>query len=883
MHPPRLARLLLLSFVPSERRAEIDGDLHEGFLVRAERDGVRSASWWYRRQLFTVDVLRLSALHASSQMPAGPGPFSHRQERGAMLLHDVRHAFRSLARNRLYPLAVVSILGIGIGAVTAVFTLVNGVLLKPLPYRDADRLVMAFRTVPRFGFTRSTVSYPDYVDWRQVSVFETLAAYTSAEGTYHGADGAETWRGYRVTGNLFPMLGVAPLVGRAISDADAEPGAAAVVALSHSLWQSRFGGRADITGQSVRLGDATATIIGVMPPGFAFPTLEADFWAPLRVGAGGAPRDMNFLSVLGRLAPGATVETAQRELAAVAARIDREAPEANEGYGVFVEARRAFMVRDARTGLIAFQLTVILVLALACGCVANLMLTRAASRRRELAVRTALGATRGRLLRQLLTESVLLSAGGGLAGVALAYGLHRLVLHFGAGQLPRLHEISIDGTVLLLTAGTAIVCGLICGLAPALHAGSEALAQSARGEAGSHRGRGARHRLQDGLIVLQFALTAVLLIGTGLVGASFLRLTAVEPGFDPAGVVAGRLSISASTPDALAARERLLTALAARVVALPGVVASGATYSLPFTNFGFSSQMLPEGTVGDVDESPTIQGSTVLGDYFAAIGVPLLSGRNLGPEDRSDAPRVMIVSRSLADRFWPGRDPLGQRVRDGNDADDVATVVGVVADVHQRSLAEPPAPMFYVPLSQAPWSNQMHLVVRTTGDPAALVPLIRRELRAIDPALPLKDVTVASQLIERTVAAPRFRALAFLVLGVFAVILALAGVYGIVSLGVTERRREIGVRMALGAGSRGVIALIVRRGVMLALVGVVVGLAGAVAATRVLASFLFGVAPHDAVIYLGVAIALLFVAATASLLPARRAAQIDPLISLRDA
>jgi predicted permease len=882
MRPPVLARLLLLALAPSERRSEIDGDLLEGYTRRATRLGRARARRWYWAQLVTFDVFRLRALRDPRRDLAAPDTDRPR-ETSAMFLQEMRQAARGLARNRRYLVAAVTVLAVGIGAATSVFTLVNGVLLRPLPYRDADRLVMAFRTVPLFGFTRSTVSYPDFLDWRQVRSFDDLAAYAQGERTWRGADAPELWRGAWVTGNLLSMLGVRAALGRVIREDDAKPGAPAVVVLSHALWQSRFGGRADVVGGAVHLGDADVTVIGVLPAGFAFPSSDTEIWLPLGGDVASAPRDRNFLSVIGRLAPGVSVAAAQRELSAAAARIDGEAPDGNRGYGVFVERRQDFTVRNARSALLAFQLTVMLVLALACGCVANLMLSRAAGRRREMAVRAALGASRGRLARHALAEATLVSLGGGLLGVALAQGIARLVVRFGSGQLPRLEEITLDARVLGVSLLVTLGCGILCGLAPALQVGRDSLAAWTRVSAGVV-GASGRHRVQNALVVAQFALTVVLLIGAGLLAASFVRLTAVEPGFDPSGVVAGQVSIpSAQMRDGVTARDRLFGELARRVRALPGVSSVGLTFSLPFSSAGFSSQMLPDATPGDVEQAPSIQGSVVAGDYFAAMGMTLLQGRDFTADDRSDAQRVILVSRALADRFWPGQDPIGRRVREGNGPEDVATVIGMVSDVHQQSLATPPVPMFYLPLAQAgPWASALYLVARSSDAPEALVPLIRRELAAVAPGLPLAHVAVADALIRRTVAAPRFRALAFSLLGAFAVLLAVAGVYGVVSLGVAERTREIGVRLALGADRSRVTAMVVRRGVILAAIGVLLGLLGATAATRVLDSLLFGVPPRDLWTFAGAAMALVAIAAMASFIPARRAARVDPLVALRD-
>jgi predicted permease len=884
---PLLAGMVVRFCAPPHLRAAIEGDLTEGYLLRHTTHGRRAATQWLLRQLFTMDLIRLR--HLARSVPHAPTP-----AREAGMLQDLRFALRALAHRRLYATAITATLAIGIGANTAVFTLVNSVLLRPLALPDSDRLVMLFRTSERFGFTRSTVSYPDFLDWRGAPALDGAAAYGIADRTVTGAGDAERLRGARVTAGFFPLLRVPPALGRPIAQADDEPGAPPVVVLSHGTWSARFGSRPDIVGQVIRLGTEQATVIGVMPDGFGFPSAETAFWMPLRGDVSSLERDFNFLSVIARLAPGQTVASAQRTVSALTGRIDAETPGANESMGVFVEPRLDFTVRNVEEPLLIFQWVVLLVLALACAGVTNLMLGNAVGRRREMAVRAALGASHGRLVRQAMLEAMLPGIVGGILGVALALGLLRVVEVLGASLMPRLDEVNIDWRVMALTAVAAIGCGILCGLAPALHGTRTALAEALHdGTRSVMRGRTARG-VQDALVVTQIALALVLLVGSGLLAGSFLRLTSVQPGFDPSGVVAGKVTVprpplganateaeqAAEAARFVAQRNDFFRAFSERVASIPGVEHVGLSWSLPLSDFWFSSEMVAADLPDPGRKAPTIHGSVVDSAYFRTIGLPLLSGRTFSAADGATSPPVIVISRSLAELFWPGADAVGRRVLVGDERDP-HTVVGVVGDTHVRSLAQPVAPMYYQPLSQVAWPAEAFVVVRGSAPPASLVAPMRAALTALDPTLPLTDITIGDALVERTVSAPRLRAAVLAVLGAFAVLLAVVGLYGVVALGVAERTREIGLRRALGARDGEVVGLIVRGALRLAVAGTVIGLTAAWMLSRYVASLLYGVAPTDVVTFSLAATGLLVVTILASLVPARRAARVDPIDCLR--
>lgn len=890
--PPRLARRLLLRLTPDVLREAVDGDLLEGFQHRLRHRGALRARLWYWRQLASLDVLRIRRALAPRRRPSPRGGWG---APGADLARDVSAAARSLRRQPAFALVAVLTLAVGIGANTAVFSVVRGVLLRPLPYPDADRLVMVFRTVPRFGFQRSTASYPDFHDWRAgARGIVRLAAYAPATLTTPTPDGAARWTGYRATADLGSVLGVPPAIGRWFSETEDRPGGPRVIVLSHALWQSRFGEDPHIAGRVVTLDGESYLVVGVMPPVFAFPSEATQFWVPLRGDAAAMERDANFLVVIGRLAPGVPVFRAQADLAALAARIDTAVPGANEGYGLFVEPRHAFVVRDAGLALRVFGGAVVLVLLIACANVASLLVTRGAARSRELAVRAALGAGTGRIARQLLTESGVLGIAGGALGCLVAAGLLRVFVTLGAGQIPRLDEARLDLAMLGFTLLVSLGCGLGLGLVGAWTAARARTMEGLR-DAAAHGtvGRVGR-RLQRGFVVTQVALAVVLSLGAGLLMHSFLKLTSVQPGFDPVGLVAARverpIAEPAGPPDsgtfaaavaAATARIVFFETLRDRAAAAPDIAAATLAYDLPFGGHSFSRTALAEGGDVSVDDAPAIAGNVVGADYFATMGIPLLRGRDFEAGDRRTAPSVVVVNEALARAFWPGADPLGKRLRFGSEGNPWTTVVGVAGDVRRRALSDPPVPMFYRPVAQVVWPDALFVVVRSASPTAAVIATLRRLVGELDASLPLTDVAASSALVERTIRAPRFRAAVLLVFGAAAVIVAVAGVYGVMASSVHQRRRELGIRVALGAAPGSLVGGMVREGVGLAILGLVAGLTATVGLSRLLGSLLFGVAPYDPMTYLVVAASITVITGLASYLPARRAAAADPLEPMR--
>lgn len=906
--PPRLPLAILLALAPPDRRAELEGDLREGFARRVERRGEPAARRWVRAQLLSLDALRLRASERSRRPLTDRGSAMDRARRRlAARLDAVRcdlgWAARSLRRRPATTAIILATLAVAIGATTAIFTVVDRILLRPLPYDAPDELAMVFRTVPRFGFERSSSSYPDFADWKDRSTaFADMGAYGYVTRTRLADDGARRWVGYRVTASLFPLLGVAPAMGRGFSPDDDRPGAPPVVLLSHRLFTSRFGADPSTLDGTVTLDGRPVRPIGVMPEWFAFPSPSADFWEPLRPEAG-LERDANFLTVIGRLAPGETVESAQTELAGLAAAIDASAAGANEGYGIFVEGRHAFEVRNARTALWAFAGAVVLLLLVACANIANVQLSRTLGRWREMGVRSAVGAGRGRLARQLIGESLVLAGIGGLLGVAVAVGLVRVLVALAPAGMPRIAEVGIDGTVLGFAALASIAAGVAFGVIPALWGARQDAGRVAR-ETSSGAGRSRwTTRLQRGFAAGQVAIAIALSIGAGLLVHSFGRLMAVDPGFDPAGVLAARvpappqpepelppnadelsdaelMALSMPRIEAAAeARNAFFDELLARLEASEGVEHVALAYDMPFGASGFSRFAAPEGS-DPSEEMPTVDGNVVSPGFFRAMAIELRAGRAFSGGDAAGAPAVAIVNQALADRFWPGGSAVGRRLLIGDQRTPL-TVLGIVGNSRHRSLAEPEAPLYYRPAAQATWPDAFFLVVRSglpAGDVAAR---IRAEVAAMNPALPVTDIASAASLIDATLATSRFRTLVMATFGVIALLLAVLGIYGVISCAVSDRTREMGIRMALGADRGRILGLVLRGGAAMTAAGVVVGLGAAVLLTRFLESMLFGVGARDVPTYAVTVGAVLAVAFVACWVPARRATRVDPVESLR--
>jgi len=798
-------------------------------------------------------------------------------ERWTELRQDLVYAFRQMAKAPVFTLIAVLTLALGIGATTAIFSVLDAVVLRPLPYPEPDRLMRIWESNPQTD--QFSVSDPNYLDWRATNrSFQDMAAIRFTTPSLTGDGEPVRLTAAAVTASLFPVLGAKPALGRTFLPEEDRPGGATQVAvLSHPLWQSRFGADPGIVGRTLRLEGQSTTVIGVMPAGFAFPDW-AELWIPLAPNAA-ADRTDKWLDVIGRLKPGVTVEQASADLDAVARRLAERYPDANRDWGAHIVPFPESIVgpQVTQTVLVLFS-AVGLLLLMACVNVSNLLLARATVRGREMGLRSALGAGRARLIRQLLTESVLLAGCGAVAGLGVAHAAVRLLRAFGPDDVPRLDEVSLDGRVLAFTLLTALVTGLLFGLAPALQASRTDL--YALLQQGGRAAMAAGRRLRDALVVGELAMAMMLLIGAGLMIGSFLRLQQADTGFDMDGV----LTVQLELPEEEYPSERrhlFFSEVQERIAGLPGVRAAGATNTALFGSFHPTINFSVEGRESQGQEDfLAADWRSVTPGFFQALGIPLRRGRLLTEADRKGTPDVVVITQTMADRLWPGEDPIGRRIHfgGGQDGDNALTIVGVVGDVRDLDIAEEARNVLFLPYQQVPWP-QMTLLIKTTGPQAGLAAAIRREIRAVDGDLPIPEVQPLRQSLSNAVAAPRFRMFLFGIFAAVALVLATIGVYGVMMFAVAQRTREIGVRLALGARPWGVVRLVLRRGLFLTLLGIALGWTGAFALTRFLASLLYGTAPTDAATFAAVALLLAGVATVAGYLPARRAAAIDPRLA----
>src|SRR5215472_2393799 len=807
---------------------------------------------------------------------------------------DVRFAFRTLAKSPGFTAVVVLTLALGIGANTAIFSVVNTVLLRPLPFAASNQLVSVVST--RRGNVPDNASYPDFADWRaQNHVFSQIAAYDTDNFTLTGRREALHIQGAVVSADLFSLLGVRPALGRTFRpDEDKLPatnGAFAII-LGHHLWRDHFGSDPGIVGRTIEIDERNFTVVGVMPVGFQFPIQgePVDFWmttAVYFVTEPGQPsaaeqRGAHFLDVIARLRPHVSMEQAQVEMSTIVSRLNNQYPD-NAPRGVKVLPELDRIAGPARPALLILLAAVGCVLLIACANVANLMLARGASRQKQMAVRAALGAGRGRMIRQLLTESVLLGLLGGVLGGALGFWGISGLINLLPVDIPRLAGVRADGTVLLFTVLVSTLTGIVFGLAPAAQASRISFVESLK-EAGHGLSESLHRRRARGLLVVaDVAVAAVLLVGAGLLVNSFLRLQHVDPGFNPQDVLTFKIDlpyVRYSGPRQTQFFERAID----RLGHLPGVLSASAVLPLPLDGDEVATLLTIEGPPVAEGNRPRAGYSWVEPGYFRTVGIPLIQGRDFVAADDLRATPVVIINQTLARRFLLRQDPIGKRIKpgisNGYKASPMREVVGVVGDVRQYGLASAPGPEVYVPLAQSPMGS-MNLVVHTAVDPLGLVGAVRQELGEMDKNLPFYGVKTFNQYLGQGFAQPRFLTLLLGLFAALALALAAVGVYGLVSYSASRRAHEIGVRLALGAEKRDMLRLVVGQGLKLALMGAVIGTVGALALTRFLSSLLYGVKPNDPSTLLAVMLILIAVALIASYVPARRATKVDPLVALR--
>jgi predicted permease len=804
------------------------------------------------------------------------------------LWQDLRYGARMLWKNPGFTLIAVITLALGVGANTAIFSVANTALLRPLPYQNPDELVMVWETAPKLGFPHNDVAPANFIDWRdQNRVFTQIAAFGGASLSLTGRGEPERIEGERVSASLFPLLGVTPALGRVFTEQEDRSDAQGVIVLSHSLWQRRFGGDTGIIGQSLTLSNHPYTVVGVMPAHFRFPGREQEFWVPMAFEPDeAAGRGDHYLSVVARLKPGVTRRQAQAEMDAIAARLQQQYPRTNTDQGVALVPLHEEFAGAIRKPLLILMGVAGFVLLIACANLTNLLLARATQRASELTIRAALGAGRMRLIRQLLTESVLLALSGGAVGALLAIWGVDLLETLVPENLAQARGVVVDWRVLSFSATVSLLTGVVFGLAPALQISKLNLTEALKEGGRSGAGGGSRGRLRGALVIGEIALSLVLLTGAGLMIKSFYRLTGVDPGFQPDKSLTMRMHMTGAKYGDSVKRRTFYDNMLQQVQSIPGVQSAGVITQLPLTTQGLSFTFALEGQPPmPVSNLPIAVFRVISQDYFRAIGVPLLRGRSFTPQDSADAQAVVVINRTMAERFWPGQEALGKRFKIGSSdsPNPLMMVVGVVGDVRQSSLDQVLKPEMYVSHLQDRrfFAIPRDLVVRTTGDPLAMAAAVRAEIWKLDKELPLYQVRTMEQILSASVVGQRFNMLLLTVFAALALLLATVGIYGLMSYATAQRAREIGVRLALGARARDVLRLVMKQGLILTVSGVAIGLAGAFALTRIMTGLLFGVSATDPVTFTLIAALLTLVALVACWIPARRAAKFDPMVALR--
>jgi putative ABC transport system permease protein len=807
------------------------------------------------------------------------------------LLKDLRFAIRSLLQHPGFTVIAVITLALGIGANTAMFSVINAVLLRPLPYHEPQRLVTIWEQSPERGLYQMPVSFANLRDWvDQNHTFDQISAYTFTNLNLIGAGEPARLGGVRVSHNLFSLIGAAPQLGRTFLPEEDREGAVNVVILGHALWKNRFGSDSGIVGRSLTLNNQSYTVVGVMSSGFQFPVGfgymgkvlndPIDLYVPLAATSDESRRGNYSFFALGRLRPGVSIDQARAEMTTIESRLEQQYPDSNTGIGISLIPTQEQTVKEIRPALLVLLGAVAFLLLIACANIANLLLARAASRQKEMAIRSALGASRLRILRQLLTESLLLSVVGGIVGLLLAVWSTKAVMALAPDNIPRLNEVGFDTRIFSFALVVSLVTGIVFGLVPALHATkpdlNEGLKEGQRGSMESTFGK----RTRRALVVAEVALSLMLLIGAGLLIKSFLRLQRENLGFNPENL----LAVSLELPDSTYPEDRQQAAFfqeaLVRLGTVPGVKSVGTTTGLPLTlslsGSDFRIEGRPEPEAG---KEMIIEKRSVSPGYFGTLGIPLLKGRDFSDRDNSDAPAAAIINAELARVYFPNEDPINKRIS-FDDRQSWISIVGIVGDVKQQGLDSNAKPEVYFPYLQAP-APSMSVVVRTLSDPLSAVAAVKSQIQTIDKDLPIDDAETMQQLLAESTSGRRFNTLLLTLFATVAVMLAVVGIYGVMSYSVTQRTHEIGIRMAVGAQPRDVFRIVIGQGMLLALIGVALGLVGAFALTRLMTTMLFGVEPTDPFTFISLAVLLIGVGLAACYLPGRRATKVDPLVALR--
>jgi putative ABC transport system permease protein len=803
------------------------------------------------------------------------------------MLTDLRYALRMLVKSPAFSIVAILTLGLAIGANSAIFSVVNAVLLRPLPYPQSEQLVRVFGSQPQLALAPTAPA--NFLEWKEENqVFERIGTYVGQGFNLLGGDKPERVIGSRVSADLLQLFRVQPALGRLFTEEEDQEGRGKVVILSHEFWRQRYGGDAHMLQKTITLNDQAYTVVGVMPPGFAFPGPRTQVWVPVAFSATERQtRDTNFIEVIARLKPGVSIEQAQANMDAVAQSQAERYPKTNTGIGVKIISLQEHMVGDVRPMLFVLFGAVAFVLLIACANVANLLLARAATRQREMAIRGALGASRSSVIRLLLTESVLLAVVGGGVGLLLAIWSLDLLVSLKPANLPRLAEIGVNRTVFLFALGVSVVTGLLFGVAPALQASksdlNEGLKESSRGGTDSPR----RHRLRSLLVVSEVALSLVLLVGAGLMIRSFSRLLAVDPGFNADHVLTAFVSLPTAKYPKREEQNAFFDRLLERLRNVPGVSAAGLISDLPLfggSSTGFDADGRPAALPG---QRPMTDYRMINSDYLAAMGMKLVKGRTFSHFDTEGAPGVAIINETMANRYFASEDPIGKRIALSR-PNDLREIVGVVADVRNYGVDADVKPETYVPfLQNAPGylsgiASATNIVVRSSMEPGALTTALREQVQALDKDQPVSEIRTMAWYLADSMAQRRFN---MLLLGVFAglaLILAAVGIYGVIAYTVAQRTHEMGIRIALGAKSADILKLIFTQSMMTTLAGIVIGLGAAFGLTRLLQNLLYQVTPTDPFVFASIPFLLLLVATLATYIPARRAMKVNPITALRE-
>jgi putative ABC transport system permease protein len=806
---------------------------------------------------------------------------------------DIRFAFRVLRLQPTFTMVALLTLALGIGATTAIFSVVNAIVLRPLPYPQSDRLVRMFENNQRQGWNTFSVAAANFADWaRESRTFRSMTAFGGGSSAIVVNNEAQQVPTITATSEYFTVVQAAPALGRTFDPGDDVPGAPPVAVIGHGVWQRRFGGDRSVIGRVVSINDRPTTIVGVMKEGFGRGAQDTDLWLPLTIDRASREGGGRTLGVLGRLADGATIEQARGEMRAVAERLSQAYPGSNTGWGVtLVSLEESAVGQNLRRAIVVLFGAVVCVLLIACVNVASLLSARGVARRRELAIRRALGANRWRIVRQLFTESLVLALVGGLLGIFVAAWGVQLLLALAPRNIPRLYEVSIDPTVLAAGLVITLLAAVVFGMGPALEVitvrSGETLSEAWRSNSASPRWRGLSH----GFVVAETALAVVLLVGSGLLVRSFVKLTNQPIGFDPDQTLVFGLNLPEARYGSPQAVTEFYRNTLDRIRAMPGVRAAGATHALPFSGMDSVRPFIREGESLTADNAPTSEYRLITPGYFSAMGIPVSKGREFNDSDTAGQPGAAIVNESFARRFLGGRDPIGQRIRQGGDNPEIPwlTIVGVVGDVRHSGLGVEMVPEMFWPEAQSIWGATLNrhrrgltIVVRTAGDPAAAIASIRAQVAAIDPNRPMINAVPMRDLIRHSADVPRFSMALLTFFAAAGLVLAMAGVYGLTSYIVASRRREMGIRLALGAKPRALLQQVLRTALVLAALGSALGLVVAWQLSEVIRTQLFQTPPIDLVSFAGAAILLIGTALLASVLPARRAAAVDPIQALRE-